>query len=282
MSKIFISYASEDKIKAQIIAKKLEEKGRTIFFDERIPPGAEWAPTIESQLKEATSMIVLWSRHSVNSFWVRSEAQEGLENNKLIPVLLDDAKLPRLYRNIQTISLKNWDGSATDEKLDRFLDRLKGNLSTPAFSGLASVRARQEIRAENITLIHSSWRRTDKDKDYSWHQMYQIHLIVYGRPEVLNRVQFVTYRLHGYPADKIEQKGGLREKNFELKELAWGQSYIRADVFIEDQPEGRPNPLRLYQFVTLHESGPRLATFFDRVVGDKPEVQREGPEGGVK
>ena len=62
---------------------------------------------------------------------------------------------------------------------------------------------------------------------------------------------------------KTIRKGGKPEKNYELKELAWGQSYVRADVFIEDQPEGSENPVRLYQFISLHESGPILDKFFD-------------------
>ncbi|MBU4260601.1 MAG: toll/interleukin-1 receptor domain-containing protein [Proteobacteria bacterium] len=264
MSKIFISYAREDEEKAQTIAQQLEKAGRIILIDRRIPAGAEWAPTLESQLKEARYVVVLWSRHSVNSFWVRSEAAEGLEQNKLIPVLLDKANLPRIFRNIQTDSLENWDGNSSAPELKQFLDRLKENLISPVFSGLENVASGQAITAENLTLIHSSWRRLDKDEEHSWRPMYQIHLILYGKPAVLDRVQSVTYRLHGYPANRIEQQGGTRAQNFELKELAWGQSYIRADVFIIDQAVGRPNPLRLYQFVTLHDSGPRLATFFDR------------------
>ena len=205
---------------------------------------------------------MLWSRDSINSFWVRSEAAEGLENKKLIPVLLDDVKPPLIFRNIQAVSLQNWNGSSTDEQLDILLDHLNENLSTKTFEGLANVLPGQGISAENLTLIHSSWRREDQDENFSWRRIYQIHLIVYGKPEVLDRVESVTYRLHGYPQNRIEQKTNCHDNNFELKELAWGQSYIRADVELKDQPEGRPNPLRLYQFVTLHESGPRLDKFF--------------------
>ena len=105
--------------------------------------------------------------------------------------------------------------------------------------------------------------------------MYQIHLIVYGRPEVLNRIKSVTYNLSGYSPDRAKQEGGKREKNYELKELAWGQSYVRADVFIKDQPEGSPNPVRLYQFISLHESGPELKKFFDQ---DKEIMKSIFPE----
>lgn len=265
MSKIFISYASQDEDKVKIIANKLSAKGGTVFFSRQILPGATWAATLEAQISEATSVIVLWSRHSVKSLWVRSEAAEGLDKQKLIPVLLDDSKLPRLFRDIQTGSLQEWDGSSTDKTLDRFLDYLVDNFNLTVFSGLASASPEQEISPENLTLIHSSWRRPDRDKEYSWRKMYQIHLIVYGRPEVLSRIKSVTYNFHAYPPDRRKQEGGKREKNFELTELAWGQSYVRADVFIRDQPEGSTNPIRLYQFISLHESGPRLDKFFDQV-----------------
>jgi hypothetical protein len=264
MSKIFISYASQDQDKAEIIANKLMAKGKTVFFSRMIPKGADWAATLEAQLSEATSMIVLWTGHSVKSFWVRSEAAEGLEKQKLIPVLIDNSKLPRLFRGIQTESLQGWDGSSTDKTIDRFLDYLNDTFSLSGFAGLASVPDKQTISPENLTIIHSSWRRSDKDEKYNWRKMYQIHLIIYGRPEVLNRIKSVTYNLHGYPPERVKQKGGERKKNFELKELAWGQSYVRADVLIEDQPEGSENPVRLYQFISLHESGPRLDKFFDQ------------------
>ena len=263
MSKIFISYASQDQDKAEIIANKLKANGKSVFFSQMIPKGADWAATLEAQLAEASSMIVLWTRHSVKSFWVRSEAAEGLEKQKLIPVLLDNSELPRLFRGIQTESLQEWDGTSTDKTIDRFLDYLDDTFSLSGFAGLASVPPGHTISAENLTLIHSSWRRSDKDEAYNFRKMYQIHLIVYGRPEVLNRIRSVTFNLNGYPPDRIKQEGGERKKNYELKELAWGQSYVRADVFIKDQPEGSENPVRLYQFITLHESGPRLDKFFD-------------------
>ena len=263
MSKIFISYASQDQDKAEIIANKLKANGKAVFFSRMIPKGADWAATLEAQLAEATSMIVLWTRHSVKSFWVRSEAAEGLEKQKLIPVLLDNSELPRLFRGIQTESLKGWDGSSTDKTIDRFLDYLDDTFSLSGFAGLASVPPGQTISAENLTLIHSSWRRSDKDENYNFRKMYQIHLIVYGRPDVLNRIKSVTYNLNGYPPDRVKQEGRERKKNYELKELAWGQSYVRADVFIKDQPEGSENPVHLYQFISLHESGPKLDKFFD-------------------
>lgn len=161
-------------------------------------------------------------------------------------------------------SLQSWDGSAADSTLNQFLDYLKDNFRLPGFAGLASVPARHTVSEENLTLIHSTWRRSDKDAAFSWRQMYQIHVIVYGRPEILNRIKSVTYHLKGYPPNRAVQEGGERKKNFELKELAWGQSYVRADVVIKDQPAGSGNPVQLYQFISLHESGPRLDKFFDR------------------
>lgn len=262
MSKIFLSYSSKDEDKVEVIARKLGAKGKTAFYSREIPLGADWAERLEAELEEASAMIVLWSRNSVKSFWVRSEAAEGLEKGKLIPVLLDDSVLPRLFRNIQTESLQEWDGSPGDKTLDRFLNYLDDNYSLPGFHGLTDAPPGQAVGPENLTLIHSSWRRPDKDKDYSQRQLYQIHLIVYGRPQVLDRIESVTYNLNGYPKKRLRQKKIIRENNFELKELAWGQSYIRADVFIKDQPEGIANPVRLYQFITLHESGPRLDAFF--------------------
>src|SRR5262249_23922337 len=54
---------------------------------------------------------VLWSTHSVESDWVKEEAEEARAVGKLIPVLIEPVKPPVGFRSIQAADLINWDGS---------------------------------------------------------------------------------------------------------------------------------------------------------------------------
>lgn len=76
MSDVFISYAREDRSKARELANALEQHGWSVWWDQRIPPGKTFDRMIQDQLDAAQCGIVLWSRHAVESEWVRLEAEE--------------------------------------------------------------------------------------------------------------------------------------------------------------------------------------------------------------
>jgi hypothetical protein len=72
-----------------------------VFRDRDIPPGKTWDEVIEEAVEAARCMLVLWSKNSVASAWVRAEAEEGLQRKILIPVLVEDAKIPLIFRPVQ-------------------------------------------------------------------------------------------------------------------------------------------------------------------------------------
>ena len=43
-------------------------------------------------------MVVVWSEHSIESEWVRSEVEEGVVRGILVPVLVDDVQPPLTHR----------------------------------------------------------------------------------------------------------------------------------------------------------------------------------------
>jgi hypothetical protein len=51
---------------------------------------------------------VVWSQSSVISDWVKTEAAAAKERKVLLPVLIDDAKLPLEFNRVQTQFLKDW------------------------------------------------------------------------------------------------------------------------------------------------------------------------------
>jgi hypothetical protein len=111
MADIFLSYANEDRETARAVAGLLESAGCTVWWDRRIPAGRTWRSMIEEALREMRCMVVLWSTHSVESDWVKEEAEEARALGRLIPVLIEPVKPPVGFRSIQAADLIDWDGS---------------------------------------------------------------------------------------------------------------------------------------------------------------------------
>jgi hypothetical protein len=122
MSDIFISYNHEDQLRAQELARALEGRGWSIFWDRTIPIGKTWPETIGKELSEARCVVVLWLKTSIESGWVREEADDAKARRILIPVRIDNIQPPIGFRGIQTADLVNW--NATEP--------------TPAFSRLTA------------------------------------------------------------------------------------------------------------------------------------------------
>ena len=131
MSDIFISYASEDREIAGALAGALAAMGWSVWWDRSLLPGSRFEREIEDEIARARAMVVLWSRSSVESDWVRSEADEGRRREILIPALLDDARIPLVFRSIQTASLVGWDGAAAHHGLGDLKDGLSELLGPP-------------------------------------------------------------------------------------------------------------------------------------------------------
>ena len=121
MSEIFISYARADKAKAELLADAFSNRGWSVWWDREIPPGQAFDETIENALNSARCVIVLWSRHSVASRWVKIEAAEGAGRGILVPVLIENVKIPLEFKRIEAADLSHWNGDASDRELDQLL-----------------------------------------------------------------------------------------------------------------------------------------------------------------
>src|SRR3990172_4480542 len=118
MSDIFLSYKSEDREKAQIIAEALESEGYSVWWDRIIPPGRTYDEVIEEELNAAKCVVVLWLKGSVKSEWVRTEVSEGKRRGIFIPVLIEDVLPPLAFRLIEAAKLIDWDGTKPNYEFD--------------------------------------------------------------------------------------------------------------------------------------------------------------------
>src|SRR5687768_4474899 len=115
MAQVFLSYAHEDRDRAAMLAAELERAGFTVWWDRMIAPGAEFARDTETELAAAGAVLVVWSRHSIGSHWVRDEAGVGRDKGNLIPVLIDAIEPPLGFRQFQTIDLSKWHGGPSTD-----------------------------------------------------------------------------------------------------------------------------------------------------------------------
>jgi len=108
MADIFISYAREDRECARVLAKTLEHRGWTVWWDRHVHSGEDFEEVIEREIDNARAMIVIWSASSVKSRFVKAEATRALGLKKLLPVQIDNAPLPLRFTNIHTTDLSQW------------------------------------------------------------------------------------------------------------------------------------------------------------------------------
>jgi len=105
MADVFLSCSSEDRPAAQAIARALSARGTSVWWDRSIRAGEDFFDVIESQLDLARCVVVLWSKASVASRWVRAEATEARKQGKLIPLLVGECRPPLVFRQIQVLSI---------------------------------------------------------------------------------------------------------------------------------------------------------------------------------
>ena len=110
MSDVFISYSSDDLEQARMLADVLEQRGVSVWWDRKIPPGRTYDDVIEEALHGAKCVVVLWSAKSVTSDWVKTEAAEAAQKDALVPARIEEVDLPLEFRRLQAADLIGWQG----------------------------------------------------------------------------------------------------------------------------------------------------------------------------
>jgi predicted ATPase/DNA-binding CsgD family transcriptional regulator len=130
MVDVFVSYAREDLNRAQPIVNAIIDQGWDVWWDRDLSAGPRFDESIEQALDNAKLVIVLWSLKSVTSDWVKTEANEALDRGVLLPVLLDEVRLPLAFRRSQCIDLtSNRTSDLTTDSLNGLLDEITVRLT---------------------------------------------------------------------------------------------------------------------------------------------------------
>jgi eukaryotic-like serine/threonine-protein kinase len=156
MPDIFLSYSREDQVTARRFAEALEREGFGVWWDVALNPGETFDKVTEQALREAKAVVVLWSKQSVDSRWVRSEATQADRYGKLVPVTIEACERPILFELAHTVDLSGWSGDSSEARWQGFIANLRrflekgGTLpvaSTPRARSAASEPVRASRRA---------------------------------------------------------------------------------------------------------------------------------------
>ncbi|HWP05168.1 MAG TPA: toll/interleukin-1 receptor domain-containing protein [Polyangiaceae bacterium] len=150
MYDVFVSYSSNDRPWAKLVADELTNRGFNVFFDAaRLEAGKAWEPQLKAAVQAARHMVVVWSKNAKDSDWVSRErvtfdvlhGDQDRGEHRLIVLALDDA--PSAYSSLQSIRdlLPDYAAGATAlppatlrgviDKLDQAVRRQDGAIPIP-------------------------------------------------------------------------------------------------------------------------------------------------------
>ena len=131
-TKIFISYSHEDKPIAKLVAEALRELGYEVFWDVKIPTGTTFDTYIYKELKGSNAVIVLWSKYSIHSDYVKEEADYAKTKSILVPLNVDGTHLPFGFSRLQATDISGWHGEARDLRWERVANSIEAILNEGA------------------------------------------------------------------------------------------------------------------------------------------------------
>jgi non-specific serine/threonine protein kinase len=134
--KLFISYSHEDKSVAKQVAEALSQRGYEMFWDTKIPTGMTFDTYIYQELEGSNAVIVLWSKHSVESDYVKEEAEYAKKKSALVPLTIDATDPPFGFSRIQTTDISGWHGSTKDPRWQTVVDSIEAILGEEVLSNL--------------------------------------------------------------------------------------------------------------------------------------------------
>ena len=122
---IFLSYNREDAARAKHFADAFAAEGFDVWWDAALRSGEAYDRVTEEALRAARAVVVLWSKRSVESRWVRAEATEADRGNKLVPVMIEPCKRPIMFELTHTAELSHWHGNRSDPAWRTYVEDLR-------------------------------------------------------------------------------------------------------------------------------------------------------------
>jgi hypothetical protein len=147
-NKVCIIHYESDKNIAENLEYALNKYGISVWREDQIELGSRTSEEINKAIDSARIVIVLWSTNSVKSALLKEQAERAKKRTALIPVLIDNVKLPSESVGTQAANLVGWNGEEDNKEFiklrqliqePRLLDLVTKRLSTANWNTIASI-----------------------------------------------------------------------------------------------------------------------------------------------
>jgi parallel beta-helix repeat protein len=165
MAEVFVSYARSDQDQVDILVEALSARGLDVFWDRQLIAGSEFSMELQQRIIDSGCTVVVWSRSSARSIWVRSEAGIAQGLGKLLAVTLDHATPPPPYDQLHSIDLTGWRGDGGHSgflSLAKAVEDELGRTTAVAQETAATARS-QEHGVSSLVSVHARIPEGDFD-----------------------------------------------------------------------------------------------------------------------
>lgn len=182
---VFISYKREERALSELVKRALISAGYTAVSDLNIGKNEEFGDAIDTMIRTATLTLVLWTRASAASDWVRKEArlardlEKGGKGNRYLGVMVEDVDLdlPPDLRGLQMVNVQ--EAGLNGQGIERVLASASEILGEEAKKNAASAEA-------DSTALTEEWQLYDLARSINVAAAYKRYLARYPNGEFVD------------------------------------------------------------------------------------------------
>jgi TolB-like protein len=214
---IFLSYNREDAVVAKRFADAFAREGMEVWWDVTLRSGDAYDAVTEEALRIAKVVVVLWSKKSVVSRWVRAEATLADRNRTLVPARIESCDLPIMFELTQTADLSHWQGNVGDSAWRAFLTDIRQIVATkalpappPTFAAIPQPTRDRKPSIAVLPFINRSGRAEDDVFADGMVEDLTTALSLSRRMKVIAASATATYRMGARDLRQIGHDLGVR------------------------------------------------------------------------
>lgn len=203
---VFISYKREQRALSEQVKRKLIQAGYTAVTDLNISNNEDFGDAIDTMIRTAKLTLVLWTKASAASDWVRKEArlardlEKAGKRNKYLGVMVEDVDLdmPADLRGLQMVDVH--DSGLDQSGMVRLLEAVRDILGTELQQNIQTAEASSVALAEE-------WQLYDLARSINVAESYKRYLERYPNGEFASdasrQLGMFTWYLHPFRRGNI-------------------------------------------------------------------------------